>query len=82
VRTTIEKALQQFVVAELLMGSDATVGDDEPIVASGRVDSLGLLKLIAFVDERYGVDLMTVGEPDDFVSIATMAACIRSHQGP
>ena len=78
----IEDALRRFVVEELLRGeAGARVVDDEPIVASGRIDSLGLLKLIDFVDQRYGVDLMEVGGPDDFASIGAMATCIRLHQG-
>ncbi len=78
---SIEDALRRFVTDELLAGEpEARVDDDEPIVASGRIDSLGLLRLIDFAHERYGIDLMAVGGPDDFASIATMAACVRLHQ--
>ena len=78
----IEDAIRGFVTDDLLAGEPGVhVRDDEPIVASGRIDSLGLLKLIDFVDQRYGVDLMAVGGPDDFTSITTMATCIRLHQG-
>jgi acyl carrier protein len=33
------------------------LGDDEPLVESGIVDSLGVLKIMAFLDEEFGVDL-------------------------
>ena len=31
--------------------------DDEPLIDSGIVDSLGVLKIMSFLDEAFGVDL-------------------------
>lgn len=31
--------------------------DDEPLVESGIIDSLGVLKIMAFMDEEFGIDL-------------------------
>ena len=31
--------------------------DDEPLIESGIIDSLGVLKIMAFLDEEFGVDL-------------------------
>jgi acyl carrier protein len=31
--------------------------DDEPLIESGIMDSLGVLKIMAFLDESWGVDL-------------------------
>jgi acyl carrier protein len=31
--------------------------DDQPLIESGIVDSLGVLKILAFLDEAFGVDL-------------------------
>lgn len=76
----IETELKQFILEQLLEGGAETqVKEDESLVASGRIDSLGLIKLIGHVQQRYRVDLMAVGGPEDFESIASMAAAIRRH---
>jgi acyl carrier protein len=31
--------------------------DDEPLIDSGIVDSLGVLRILAFLDETFGIDL-------------------------
>lgn len=31
--------------------------DDEPLIDSGIVDSLGVLRILAFLDESFGIDL-------------------------
>jgi acyl carrier protein len=33
------------------------IGDDEPLIDSGIVDSLGILRILTFLDETFGVDL-------------------------
>jgi len=35
----------------------ATVGDDEDLIESGVVDSLGIFQLIAFLEERFGIKI-------------------------
>ncbi len=33
------------------------LGEDEPLIDSGIVDSLGVLRILAFLDETFGIDL-------------------------
>lgn len=33
------------------------LGDDDPLIESGIVDSLGVLKILSFLDEAFGIDL-------------------------
>jgi acyl carrier protein len=33
------------------------IDDDESLIESGIVDSLGVLKILAFLDESFGIDL-------------------------
>jgi acyl carrier protein len=35
----------------------ASLGDDEPLIDSGIIDSLGVLTILAHLDEAYGIDL-------------------------
>jgi acyl carrier protein len=45
-------SLLQFVNEKLLAGSDAKISFDTPLFQDGRIDSLKLLQLIAFLDEQ------------------------------
>ncbi len=77
----IEADIRQFITSELLPGEkSAQLAEDAPLVSSGRVDSMGLLQILSFVQQRFGVDLMAVGNPHDFDSIQALAAAVRRHQ--
>ena len=51
----------------------ATVSDDEDLIESGVVDSLGIFQLIAFLEERFGIK---IGDeeitPEHFGTIAAI----------
>jgi acyl carrier protein len=50
--------LKQFIMTEVNPERDlAEIGDDEPLLESAIIDSLGILKILAFMDEEFGVDL-------------------------
>lgn len=78
---SIESDLQQFIAADVVADGAAGVKLDEPIVRSGRVDSMGLLQILGFVQQRYGVDLAAAGGPSDFESVTALAAAIRRSGG-
>ena len=42
---------------------------------------MGLLQVLGFIEERYGVYLSETGSPSDFESVATLAAAIRQQRG-
>jgi acyl carrier protein len=48
----VSDVLLQFVNDELLGGSRPPVSADTPLLEDGRIDSLKLLRLIAFVEEQ------------------------------
>ena len=74
---SIESELQQFIAAEVVTDEGAGVGIEEPLIRSGRLDSMGLLRVLGFVEERYGVYLAETGSPSDFETVATLAAAVR-----
>lgn len=74
----IEDEIKQYITAELFRGQRAAdLSDDDKLVSSGRVDSMALLQILSFVQQRFGVDLMSVGDPHDFDSVKGLAAAVR-----
>ena len=52
----IQADLERFVVEELLVGDRATRLDPEQsLLETGILDSLALLRLVAFLEEQYGI---------------------------
>jgi acyl carrier protein len=72
---SIEADLQKFVSTEVVLEGD--VGINEALISSGKVDSLGLLQILGYIEQRYGVTLLTSSSPKDFESIETLASAIR-----
>jgi acyl carrier protein len=78
---SIESDLQSFIAAEVVADGGEGIGLDEPLIRSGRIDSMGLLQVLGFIEERYGVYLSETGSPSDFESVTTLAAAIRQQRG-
>ena len=50
----LRQALKDYISTELL--DDAgQIDDDENLLADGMVDSLGMLRLVGFIEETYGI---------------------------
>jgi acyl carrier protein len=50
--------IKEFIMTEVNPDLGLThLEDDEPLIDSGIVDSLGVLKIMSFLDETFGVDL-------------------------
>lgn len=49
------KQIFDFVVDELLLDPDEELSIDDELLMSERIDSLGLMRLIAFIDEELEV---------------------------
>ena len=78
---SIQTDLQRFIAKEILLEKAADgVKVDEPLISTGKVDSVGLLQIVAFIDEHYGVDLFSTGVPRDFETVEAMAAAISRNQ--
>lgn len=52
----IESAIESFIVKEIMLGDNSTkIDPDESLINSGVLDSLALLRLIAFIEEQFNV---------------------------
>jgi acyl carrier protein len=47
------------------------VAETDSLVASGLIDSLALLEIVAFLEEQYRIDFAAIGlEPDQLTSVS------------
>jgi acyl carrier protein len=48
-----------------------TVAETDSLVASGLIDSLALLEIVAFLEEQYRIDFAAIGlEPEQLTSVS------------
>ena len=75
----MKDALKRYVMEEILVHRlDRELGDDEDLLASWLVDSLGMMRLVGFIDEEFGISV----PPEDvtiesFSTIATIAGYLE-----
>lgn len=78
------ETIKQFVIEEFLpdvTGADLTT--DYDLVATGVIDSLGLLKLIAWLEEQFELPIDDLElDPDSFRTIDAIDAFIARAQQP
>jgi acyl carrier protein len=56
--TDLSAKIKEFIMTEVSPELGLTQLDDsEPLIESGIIDSLGVLKIMSFLDETFGVDL-------------------------
>jgi acyl carrier protein len=57
------------------------LADDAPLLDSGILDSLSLLRLVVFLEQQFGI---TLGDadllPENFASVSTICAYLRARQ--
>lgn len=52
----ITKTIKGYILTEFLPGEDAAnLTDDVPLISGGILDSIATLKLVMFLEERYGI---------------------------
>ncbi len=76
----IESTIEKFVVDELILGAKGTKLDpDSSLINSGVIDSLALLRLITFIEEKFGVTVDdTEVVPENFETINIMKGFIEA----
>ncbi len=54
----IRETLRAFVVENFLFGQpDPSMTDDAPLVENGTLNSTGVLELVAFIEEEFGIEV-------------------------
>ncbi len=73
--------LLAYIQQNLLKGRMTNLGKDDDLLDSGILNSLGILQLVAFIDERFGFQV-----PDEdvvyenFNSVQAITSYLTQHQ--
>ena len=80
----IADALRTHIREEIAYDrAELTLTDEFPLVEQGIIDSMGILRLVTFIEENFGIAL----EPEDlmlenFATVSAMAAFVTAKVTP
>jgi acyl carrier protein len=77
-RNAVTERIRNFLIKHFSLARSRAVSDDEPLIGNGIMDSLGILEVVAFLEQEFQVTV-TDEEllPENFQSIASLAAYIQ-----
>ncbi len=80
---TIEEQIKDYIARNLLFSDNGyPYGDDVSFLDEGIVDSIGVMELVTFVEETFGIKVADLDvTPENFDSVSKMAAYIRRMTG-
>jgi acyl carrier protein len=55
-RVDTAASIRDYIQSELMMGEETSLGDDTPL-GGGVLDSVGLMQLITFIEERFEIEV-------------------------
>jgi acyl carrier protein len=78
----VNEKIRSFIQSELLwQGAVDELDDDTLLIEAGVVDSLGIVRLVSFVESEFGI---SVGDtellPEHFESIRTLSDFVEEKQ--
>ena len=78
----MESVIGDYISREIVRDpAQLPLSNETPLLEEGILDSLGLLQLVVFLEERFGI---TVDEtdlvPENFASVETICAYIRARE--
>lgn len=79
----IEVQIRDYIAKNLLFSDDGfPYGDDVSFLDEGIVDSIGVMELVGFVEEKFGVKVDDLDvTPENFDSVEKMTAYIHRKTG-
>lgn len=74
--------IREFVLSKFPLAKKRALGDGDPLLSHGIIDSLGILEVVTFVESEFGI---TVADeelvPESFESIASIARFVDAKRG-
>jgi len=77
----VNSDLKKFIFKELVhVADEAAFSDDDDLLEAG-LDSMGIMRLVLFIEEKFGVTLPDEEiEPDNIQTVNRISAWIERHR--
>lgn len=75
---TTQAKIREFIIANFYLPDPSKISDETPLVTGGIVDSTGMLEVIAFLEEQFGIQIAdTDTTPANLDTIGRMVAFVE-----
>jgi acyl carrier protein len=72
--------LMDYIKNEIMRNRNAKLGEDEDLLSSGILDSLGILQLVAFIEKTFGIRIPDEDVVfDNFQSVSAMVDYLQRY---
>jgi acyl carrier protein len=80
----IEQEIKDYITKNLLFSDDGfPYSDDASFLQESIVDSVGIMELVAFVEDTYKIPIKDEEiVPENFDSVTSLSAYVRRKSGP
>ena len=79
---SIQPRIREFILNQFPLARKRAIGDGDPLLGHGILDSLGILEVVAFVEREFEI---TVADeellPESFESIRSIARFVDEKRG-
>lgn len=66
--------IRHFILNQFPLARQRAVRDEDPLLGTGIIDSLGILEVVVFIESEFGITIADEElAPESFESIATMS---------
>ena len=81
--SSIESHVRTFIATNFpLRSTSDPLGPDDSLVETGVIDSAGVLELVEFIEERFGISIPFEDlVPEHFDTIRSVTAYVATHGG-
>ena len=77
--TELKDQVRTFIVQTFPAAQGRSLQDDDPLLGGNIVDSVGILKLITYVESEFGITIEDEDiAPEHFQSIAHLVALVQT----
>ena len=72
--------IKHYIASEIMYADDdEALSEDEPLLGSGIVDSLGIMRLVSYIEEEFGVEVPEEQlVPEHFRTVTAVAQFVDS----
>jgi acyl carrier protein len=77
----VSQRVKQFIVENFYVSNPSELTDGASLIQGGWIDSTGMLEMITFIEQEYGVRIVdTEITPENFDSIERIAAFVAARR--
>ena len=75
----VERQVREFIVENFMFGDEVEFSSSDSFLDTGLIDSTGILELIAFLEESYGIEVLDDEIiPENLDTLNNVASFVRS----